>query len=207
MNRRTALQSIGLGMGYTLSAGAFIGFVQSCQSPQTVEEVATKWVPNFFKESDTQMMGQLLDLILPKTDTPSATEAGVLEIMDNVINRLFKQEDKDTFAKGLDLFNTRLGKEGDLKEKMLGVLTGISEMSGEKLGGVMALLNKEKSEVSPSEMDDYHYYKFISTVREMGISSYFSSELIGKDHLAYLPVPGVYEGCIDIDENTKTWSF
>jgi len=206
MNRRTALQSIGLGMGYTLSAGAFMSLVQSCQSGSTVDDVAT-WTPQFFKKEDTDMMTQLIDLILPKTDTPSASEAGVLEIMDQVIARLFKEEDKATFRDGLSSFKNKISTSGDMKESLLKILSSISEMPEEKLGEVMTLLNKEKSVVTPKELYDYNYYNFMSTLRQLAISSYFGSELIGEDHLAYEPVPGVYKGCINADENTKSWSL
>jgi len=38
---------------------------------------------------------------------------------------------------------------------------------------------------------------------------YFSSETVAKDVLVYLPVPGEYEGCVDLQEATggKTWAY
>jgi hypothetical protein len=57
--------------------------------------------------------------------------------------------------------------------------------------------------------DDVACYAFAGNVRNMAIWAYKSSQYIGEEVLAYLPIPGEYIGCGDVNELTggKAWSL
>ena len=45
-------------------------------------------------------------------------------------------------------------------------------------------------------------------LKQLTLWGYFSSEVGAKQALAYLPVPGRYEGCLTIDQaTTKAWAY
>ncbi len=57
--------------------------------------------------------------------------------------------------------------------------------------------------------DEVVSYSFAKNLRDMTIWGYKTSEYIGEEVLAYLPVPGEYIGCGDLNELTggKDWSL
>jgi len=48
---------------------------------------------------------------------------------------------------------------------------------------------------------------FYRSIKSMAIWAYFSSEEIGKNVLAYDPIPGTYEPCIPVSEVGNRWSL
>lgn len=87
MKRRNALKNLGLAMGYTIATPTLIGIVQSCK-----KEVAVDWRPNFFSPEEGHILKQLVDIILPKTDTPSASELNVHIFIDGLANEVMYSE-------------------------------------------------------------------------------------------------------------------
>lgn len=72
MERRKALQDIGVSLGYKVAAPTFLGIVQNCRNkPEIV------WTPEFFTIGEGAVITKLVDLILPGTDIPSASEVQV----------------------------------------------------------------------------------------------------------------------------------
>jgi len=80
------------------------------------------------------------------------------------------------------------------------------------------ILNEELVIKNPSAMikgendavaDEPVSYNFAKNLRDMTIWGYKTSEYIGEEVLAYLPVPGEYIGCGDLNELTggKDWSL
>ncbi|MDO1499493.1 gluconate 2-dehydrogenase subunit 3 family protein [Winogradskyella maritima] len=85
MDRRKALRNMGLALGYTVATPTLISIVESCK-----QEPSFEWTPDFFSKDEGAVLTKLVDIILPKTDTPSASETQVhlfidrfaLEVMD-----------------------------------------------------------------------------------------------------------------------------
>ena len=57
--------------------------------------------------------------------------------------------------------------------------------------------------------DNVASHAFATNLRNMTIMGYKTSEYIGEEVLAYLPLPGEYIGCGDLQELTggKAWSL
>ena len=91
MNRRIALKNMGLAVGYTVATPTLISLIQSCQQDNTPE-----WTPVFFTPEQGAVVMQVADLILPKTDTPSATEVGVHKFLDRYMNEVAEVEDQES---------------------------------------------------------------------------------------------------------------
>ena len=62
---------------------------------------------------------------------------------------------------------------------------------------------------SPELDEDVACYAFASNIRGMATWAYKSSEYIGEEVLAYLPLPGEYIACADVNELTqgRAWSL
>ncbi len=71
MKRRDVLKNIGFTAGFFVVTPSIISLLQSCTS-----DVKT-WTPEFLSPEQGIVLANLVDIILPKTDIPSATEMNV----------------------------------------------------------------------------------------------------------------------------------
>jgi len=207
MKRRSALKRVSLGLGYTMSGIGFTAFISGCKSEGTITEAA-KWAPSFMSGDEASLVESILDAMLPTTETsPGAKSVGAIQIVDNVVNKLFKTKDQDIFKSGLTQLTTRFSSEfgSDIKTLLDKFMTERPEAEQKEIEALMA---KSTEEMSETELNDYHLNKVMQTLRSQGISAYFGSETIATEHLNYDPIPGQYNGCMPISETGNvSWSL
>lgn len=215
MDRRKALKNMGLAMGYTVATPTLIGIMQSCKGEPIME-----WTPDFFSKEQGTVLTKLVDIILPKTDTPSASEVQVNIFIDRFINEVADKEQQDFTKMAMGRFLEKATKAAG-KEKVI-------DLSVEELENTLAStlkISKEQEEKNNESIQAYQMamkdgkeallddevasHAFASNLRGMTIMGYKTSEYIGEEVLAYLPVPGQYIGCGDLQELTggKAWSL
>mgnify|MGYP000365267957 CR=1 FL=1 len=77
MDRRRALKGLGLSLGYIVATPTIIGMLESCKTDEN------QWEPIFLTISEGIVIKNLIDLILPKTESiPGALEVNVPEFLD-----------------------------------------------------------------------------------------------------------------------------
>jgi hypothetical protein len=87
--------------------------------------------PKYFSAADFRTVTALVDLILPRSETPGASDAGVHFYIDDAVNG--KPELRETFRAGLDWLNREAHKEdgrgfADLTvERQTAILTKASD--------------------------------------------------------------------------------
>lgn len=87
MDRRIALKNMGLAMGYAVATPTLISIVQSCKTKTEVD-----WRPSFFTPEEGHVLKQMVDIFLPKTDTPSASELNVHIFIDGLADKVMYDE-------------------------------------------------------------------------------------------------------------------
>ena len=192
MKRREVLKIIGITTGFVLASPSIISLLQSCTSD------IKNWIPQFFTEEQGVIIRNLVDVILPKTDTPSATEVNVPEFMDVYINEVMdiKEQNRIKVAFGGLItalktdYNENLSKLSDENYKNL-------------LDNHMLLDNPRTPDSEPMTTSD-----LLNSIKWMAINAYNISEIVGETVLAYDPVPGSYY-CGDLNELTggRSWSL
>ena len=214
MDRRVALKNLGLSMGYVIAAPTFLSVVQSCK-----DTTVNTWTPVMLSEDQGTALGQILDVLLPKTeDSPSATEAKVHIFMDEYYSISRNDEQKAFFKMRIDRFM-------DAVHEKAGKDTG-SEVTPADIEVVLASAlkpseaqNKTNNEAIKTYMDaindgktatlnaDAAAASLANELRNFGIYAYKSSEIVAKNHLAYNPIPGTYIACGSVEELTegKAW--
>lgn len=223
MDRRKALKNMGMAMGYTVATPTLISIMQSCKSEAVVE-----WIPDFFTADQGSALTKLVDIILPATDTPSASETQVHLFIDKFANEAMDKEQQDFFKMAMGKFLDKTlkgsGKEkaGNLSEEdlepMVASTLKISKeqqtQNEEAIADYMkALVGADEGGVNSGGggkvSDDVAAYAFASNLRGMTIWGYKTSEYIGEEVLAYLPMPGEYIACGDTQELSggKAWSL
>ncbi|WP_339626509.1 gluconate 2-dehydrogenase subunit 3 family protein [uncultured Maribacter sp.] len=215
MDRRRVLKNMGLSLGYMVATPTLLGLVQSCKN-----EPAITWTPEFLTEEEGSVLTKLVDLILPKTDTPSASEVQVDIFIDKFANDVMEKEKQDMFKMSMGKFMDKAladsGKEkaADLTsedlEPVLSSSLKYSKNDQTKMLESITSYSEALAEGKTSTLDDETTrFAFANNLRGLAIWGYKASEYVGEEVLAYLPVPGEYIACADVQELTggKDWSL
>ncbi|MFH6602894.1 gluconate 2-dehydrogenase subunit 3 family protein [Maribacter algicola] len=215
MNRRKALKNMGLSLGYAVATPTLISIVQSCKTEKVLE-----WTPEFFSREEGAVLTKLVDIILPKTDTPSASEVQVNIFIDRFADQVMEAEQQDFVRMSLGKFlgkaleNAGKEKIEDLtSEDLEPVLASSLKVSKEDQVTYHETINSYKEAIAEgqaAQMDDnVAHFAFADNLRGMTIWGYKASEFVGEEVLAYLPVPGEYISCGNLQELTggKAWSL
>ena len=191
MDRRKAIKNIGTGIGAITLTPSIAAIFQSCQS-------STGYTPAFIPKQDFNSFSQILELIIPTTDTPGAIELKLPEFLDAYVDAVWSQDLKESFSKGWEAFkNDALNVNG--KENA-------NQITKENWDRQLSKYLKQS--VKSNETDELAL-KFANDLRDLTINSYKINEYVGENLLAYSPIPGDYIGCVDLEETTggKAWSL
>jgi len=215
MDRRKALKNMGMALGYTVATPTLLSIVQSCKTDTVLE-----WTPDFLGKDEGAALTKLVDIILPKTDTPSASETQVHLFIDRFADQVMDKEQQEFFKMSMSRFMEKAlkdsGKEkaGDLSaenlETVLATSLKVTKEDEVKNFDAIKQYNEAIAEGKEALLDDgISRFAFANNLRGMTIWGYKSSEYVGEEVLEYLPIPGEYIGCADLNELTggKAWSL
>jgi gluconate 2-dehydrogenase gamma chain len=192
MNRRDALKRTAMIMGGALSAPAIIGVLKGCTAKPTID-----WKPEFFSNDEGIMISDIAEIIIPKTDTPGAKEAGVPGFIDQMLKDVYSKEEQKTFMDGLKAFDERSKKDmGD----------SFNKLDQEEKTSFVKKVHQEAIEGNRAKPAPQR--PFIMMVKELTMLGFFTSKPGATQVLQYVPVPGAYKGCIPLSEagNGRTWA-
>ncbi len=183
MKRREILKYTAYTTGAALSAPLVSSLLVGCQSEAAATQ-ATEGLA-FFSGSEMALVKQVANLILPKTDSPSATEVGVHEMIDHMVGNVYSEKERSDYKIGFQALTSLLGAT-----------------KGDDLNGLITQLNNG-AEALPEAAR-----KAFTSFKQQTIAYYLSSKEIGMNYLSYLPVPGDYEACISVEEaGGKAWAL
>ena len=188
MNRREALNRVALLVGGTVIGGHL--FLEGCTRP------ATKTVEGLFQENQISFLGDVAEVILPKTATPGAKEAGVGAFMPVMVRDCYTDADQLIFVEGL----TKLENSSKGKFKK-----SFQELSFEEQTQLITEIDKEATDYHASKKaeDPKHYFKMI---KELTLLGFFTSEVGVTKALRYNPIPGRYDGDVPYKKGDRAWA-
>lgn len=215
IDRRKALKNMGLSLGYMVAVPTLISLAQSCK-----QDTSITWDPEFLTPEEGTVLIKLVDIILPKTDTPSASEVQVHLFIDRFVNQILEKDKKDLFKMGMAKFTDKALKDSgrtdltDLKaEDLEPILAHALKTPKGEQAKYLKLIDEYTEAVRagrPAALEDgISRFAFADNIRRLTILSYKTSEYIAENVLAYLPVPGEYIACGDLQELTggRAWSI
>ena len=180
MKRREILRYTAFATGAAISAPLLSSLLVGCQS-----EVATNSTAEglaFFNSAEFELVKKIADIILPKTDSPSATEVGVPNMIDHMVGNVYSKKEQTDYKTDFT------------------ALTKI--LSGNDLLTTVPQLNAGDKSLPEAAR------KGFTSLKQQTIAYYLSSKEIGMNYLSYLPVPGEYEACITVEEaGGKAWAM
>lgn len=183
MDRREVLKSIGLIVGGTV-VGAEM-FLSGCTNPE--EQVG------ILSNDQMALMEEIAETILPKTaKSPGAKEAKVGIPINNIVSRFYSSVEQQVLLEGLEVYKTNdfMGMTSEEKENYLLVL--------EK-----EVKDNPKITVTDSEGNTTETKPSYIMIKQLSIWGYKSSEIVAKNGYNYLPIPGGYDGCVEVTDEVK----
>ena len=184
MNRRDALKTSSLILGYSLTAGTAVAVLSGCQA-----DPALDWTPVNLDKKQALLVAELCEIIIPKTETPGAREALVDRFIDAILD----------------------AQEPEVKETFLTKLTELQNSIKEQFGKPLYKCDEEQKKLLVQQMfessDRNDRHDLFRMIKEWTVVGYCCSEAGATEHLEWDPVPGPYQGCIDFSEVGKTWAL
>ncbi|ODS78018.1 MAG: hypothetical protein ABS46_17525 [Cytophagaceae bacterium SCN 52-12] len=135
--------------------------------------------PTLLSKEQKKLLGDVVDTIIPRTDTPGASDLGVQDFVELMVQDCFEKPVQEQLGTGL----ARLDKEAKNKFGQ-----GFSALkAAQKLDLVKSLAGKKDSEAD-----------FLNSVKNLTIQGYTSSEYFMTNVTKYELIPARYHGCVDI---------
>lgn len=198
MKRRDALKRLGIASAAVVATPTFLSLLNSCTTEKKL------WQPQFFSIEGGKALVKITDVILPKTELPSASELNIPEFIDRFLSEVYTTEDQLAFKSAYDKVLLLL-KEDCKKE--------IAELEDKDIQLFLDKNLKVKGEKDTERLNNPEYLgltisECLNTLKSMCIRAYIHTEQIGENVLPYDPVPGAYY-CDDLDNLTdgQRWSL
>ncbi len=186
MNRREAVQYIGLLLGGTLVGSS--AFLSGCKTN-------TKSTKEFTDE-DISYLDEISDTILPTTATPGAKAAKVGAFMTVMVNDCYDEEDQKVFHEGMGKLNDFSKKTYD-KEFM--------KISPQQRHDLLVKLDNEQKEYMKNKKKEEpsHYFRMM---KELTLLGYFTSEIGCTKARRYVETPGKFVGELPYKKGDKAFA-
>jgi gluconate 2-dehydrogenase gamma chain len=199
MNRREVIQRASMILGYAITGPALTGILNGCKAaPEQT------FVPQFFTNEQASLITALTEIIIPRTDTPGAIDAGVPMFIDRMLKEVYPKESQETFLKNLEAFDAGARKAHG--NAFLGCSNN-EQIAYFKKEHDAALQNRASARSSGWWNAGVNDSKpFILELKELTLLGFFTSEPGATQVLQYKQVPGPYKGCVPLKDVGKAWA-
>jgi len=163
---------------------------------------------SIFDANTSKMVAALSEIIIPKTDTPGAIEAGVPKFIEMMVADWYNDQERDIFFKGLVGLDTFC--EGQFKKKFLKCnpeqqVTALKDAEQQAKSYHAMGLAGFGTDIQSKSID--RKTPFFNKIKELTVLGYYTSEVGAQQELAYDPMPMAYEGDYDFVKVGKQWSW
>lgn len=187
MTRRDLLKMITLATGSALVGGELL--FTAC----TPDKRGYK-SPHFTK-SDVDLLNEIGETILPRTNTPGAKDANVGEFMTKVVDNCYFEQDSTTFHNGL--------KEIEVQAQAR-YKTGFMKLTPEQRTEMLSQINTEARSYERPQGGPPHYFTLI---KQLTLFAFFTSEIGQTKVLRHIAIPGRYDGNMDYNPGDPAWAI
>ncbi len=185
MDRREILKLSSAILGYTIVGGTAAAVLSGCKSDIDVKPADL----DLFDQATYELIVDVTERIIPKTDTPGAKDAKVVSYIHNRLKHFSNAEESNKILEDLKRFdvlsNEKFGKQ-------------YNHLPGVEKDEIMDMMQAEASN------DGDHIFNSLKRETMVG---FFTSEVGATQVLRYDPLPGAYIGCIDYAPSDKVWAL
>lgn len=190
ISRREALRRLTLVVGGAVSGPAVSAVLSGCRA----EPAPSDWMPRALTADQADLVGALVDVILPATDTPGAKAVGVPAFIDKLLEAWVEPEDRARFLEGLAAIDGQMREAHGTTfreataERQMTFLAGLDE----------AAVRARAAGAAP--------LPFFATLKEWTLVGYYTSEVGATQELQWLAAPGRYDADLPLSEVGRTWA-
>ena len=174
MDRRKYMQSMGLATTHILFPGILGSFVMACQNKNSAPFSAT---PIFFSKDQFQLVEQVVDIIIPATQSKSASQVFVHFFLDEVFAKCMNPEQQQQIKDGMDDLFKQYTRTPDQLEALV-----------------------ENLDLSAYQQEEDS--RFFIWIKQYTLIGFFGSQegmTVASD---YNELPGTYIGDVPVDKST-----
>lgn len=191
MDRRVAVKQVAILMGGALSASTLSIMLDGC-NPALRQGKGTE-----FTDDEKNMVAEMADIIIPRTTTPGAKDAGVPAFIVMMMQECYPDKDQDAFHAGLAAFDE------ECRQKYGG---SFLKLSPDKQATAVRDLDKEVLEKKDNKEKTNNDLAFYRKLKELTLLGYFTSKPGATETLRYVQIPGRYDGCVPYHKGDKAWA-
>ena len=170
MKRRDLLRTVGAATALSFLPG---------QADQAWARLLTGYRPaNGLSSAQLSLVSVMADAIIPRTDTPGATDVGVPDWVDLIVAEYYNDAERSEFLSGLEAIETRV-------RNARGVT--FAELQPDARADIMVLLDRPADRQAP----DARAY---ARLKQLVVHGYFTSERVQKEVLKTEIMPGRFDG-------------
>lgn len=199
MKRRKAIKNLGVSLGIVATTPIALSLLQSCREKNNT----LVWQPVFFSSEEAIIVENIIDLILPKSETsPGAIELNIHHFVDSYMMEVFEESQQKEMKEGIQLIIENLTDSSSL-------VSHISTKDYDEMLSKYLRASKEEIIIFEENKKDKLLLDTLGSIRFWSSWAYKNSEEVGENVLAYNPIPGTFHGCVSLEETTdgKIWSI
>ena len=205
MNRRQFLEFTSL----ILAGGSLAGNAYSTEHQQQLFTLGKNFIEqpaNIFSDSQRQLVRNLVDIIIPRTDTPGAVDAKADHFIELTVAHYMTAEERKTFAAGLGELQAVIDSAGDLaieaERKTLTVLLTeqLNNLEERHADAAWYQLGNRVGNGFDSSAP------FVCQLKELTVVGFFMSEVGATQVLRHNPMPGSFDGETPLATDQPSWS-
>ena len=216
MNRRQFIEFTSL----ILAGGSLSTKVHSAEYQQQLFTLGKNFIEqpvNIFTVTQRQLVRRLVEIIIPRTDTPGALDAKADHFIELTVAHYMTAEERKTFVTGLNGLQADIDNADDLER---GDLQGEALQEGALQERTLTGLLIERLNKLEEQYADAAWYQmgnrlgngfdstapFICQLKELTVVGFFMSEVGATQVLCHNPMPGDFKGETPLASDQPSWS-
>jgi hypothetical protein len=200
MNRRDAINRVALLVGGAFSLPTLTA-MQRWDNPAIAQSSVFQ-----LSEIQRKVVAEVAEMIIPKTDTPGAKEAGVPAFVEMMLKDCYEQPEHESFEEGVNAL-LKSGFLNQSPQQRTATLRQLQSDTNEQMKAYNVRQSKmgdnEDRELMNKQKQGLPYWRLM---KELTLLGYFTSEAGIMGSFEYVPVPGKFE-VIQWQPNQKPYAY
>jgi hypothetical protein len=214
MNRREALRLLAGGATLRLAPSQFVTtkMLTLMREARAVLQEQASSTPKTLNPHQYATVKTVAELILPRTETPGATEVGAVDFIDLILTEWFEDSERTRFLAGLadldarsqtlfakDFVDSTTTQQGLILVALGEQMIEDRERERERSWSTAGSSDDGSAPEVPEESKNFYF-----TLRQLTLTAYYTSEAGATEELHYEIIPARHAGCAEVALNEVT---
>jgi hypothetical protein len=192
MNRREALRLLATGTALGLASPKMFAALRNARAL-----LQTRPAPGTLSPHQDKTVTAIAEMIIPKTETPGATDAGVPAFIDQIVTEWYTDDQRAQFFAGLANVDARSRHKFNRDfvecspDQQAAILT---ELGAQMIAD--AALTKAQPDFDGDPKPSGNFYQ---TLRSLILTGYYTSEAGATAELNYQVIPDRFDACAEFN--------